>query len=86
MIKFEGEQMKAEFETAFGFPMTDLTASQLWWMTKFGKHLRGRCRSNAALNNYMNRNFTQARFIEIPKVDPHSQQEYKGLEIKMKVQ
>lgn len=49
----------------------NLTLEQLWWLVKFAKHVRGRCRSNPAFNNYMNRNFSPARFQEIPK-------EYKG--------
>lgn len=46
--------------------MEDLTLKQLWWLVKFAKHIRGRCRSNTALNNYLNRNFS-AQFREVSK-------------------
>ena len=81
MIRFEGEELSNEFESAFGYPMDELTVAQLWWIVKIGKHIRGRCRSNVALNNYMNRNF-DARFIEIEKIDTRTEQKYKGLEIR----
>ena len=81
MIRFEGQEVNDEFEAAFGRPLSSLTKAQLWWLVKFGKHLRGRCRSNAALNNYMNRTFVHAQVREIPKIDPYTDKEYKGLEI-----
>lgn len=57
----------------------NLDAKQLWWLTKFAKHVRGRCRSNAAFNNYMNRNFPNARFEEMPK--ERNGRKYIGLKI-----
>ncbi len=64
-------------------PLTieNLTLEQLWWLVKFAKHVRGRCRSNAAFNNYMNRNFAPAQFKEVPK--EYNGKHYMGLQIKV---
>lgn len=58
--------------------LDNLSAKQLWWLVKFAKHIRGRCRSNAAFNNYMNRNFN-AQFQEVPK--EYNGRIYQGLKI-----
>lgn len=56
-----------------------LTVEQIWWLVKFSKHVRGRCRSNAAFNNYMNRNFSHARFETVTK--EYNGKVYQGLKI-----
>lgn len=56
-----------------------LTLKQLWWLVKFAKHVRGRCRNNSAFNNFMNRNFTPAKFSEVPK--EYKGKQYTGLKI-----
>ena len=66
-MNFEGKQLRDEFKAAFGIDVSEMTVRQLWFLTKFGKHVRGRCRSNKAFNNYMNRSFTGARFDEVQK-------------------
>ena len=58
-----------------------LTLEQLWWLVKFAKHVRGRCRNNAAFNNYMNRNFPNAKFREVPK--EYNGKHYMGLQIEV---
>lgn len=58
-----------------------LTVEQLWWLVKFAKHVRGRCRNNSAFNNFMNRNFSPAQFKEVPK--EYSGRMYTGLQIKV---
>lgn len=55
-----------------------LTGEQLWWLVKFAKHVRGRCRNNSAFNNYMNRNFN-ASFREVQK--EFNGRTYTGLKI-----
>lgn len=65
-MNFDGQQVRDEFQAAFGRSIEELTTRQLWWMVKVIKHCRGRCRQNTALNNYLNRNFTGANFREIP--------------------
>lgn len=79
MMNFDNKEMREEFHTAFGKEVEELTVAQLWWLTKFSKHVRGRCRSNAAFNNYMNRNFTNAVFRTVEKEGPNGP--YNGLEI-----
>lgn len=81
-------QLKAEFEKEFG---TKLTARQLWTLVKFAKHVRLRCRNNAAFNNFMNGVFQpHARFVQVTKKHPEgtirrgvnvSGQTYPGLSI-----
>ena len=81
MMQFDGKEVREEFHSAFGKKINELTVDQLWWLVKFSKHVRGRCRSNAAFNNYMNRNFKDAKFYDVVKEGP-SGSEYMGLEIK----
>jgi len=80
MINFDSPGR--EFEAAFGKSVDTLTVEQLWWLVKFGKHIRGRCRSNAALNNYLSRNFKHAKFQQITKTAPDGRT-YPGLSIKI---
>jgi hypothetical protein len=95
MINFDGKELQEEFNKAFGdfvrpgpigltsqtphLTVENLTLEQLWWLTKFAKHVRGRCRSNAAFNNYMNRNFSPARFENVTK--EYNGRTYQGLKI-----
>jgi hypothetical protein len=71
MINFDSPNVQKEFEEAFGFPITNLNAKQIWFLVKLSKHVRGRCRNNSAFNNYFSRIFTHANFREVHK-------EYKG--------
>lgn len=64
MMNFDNAEMRDGFESAFGKPIAELTVEQVRWLCCMIKHCRGRCRSNAALNNYLNRNFTGHRFSE----------------------
>ena len=80
MINFDGKEMQEEFEEAFGFPIEEITVHQAWWLTKFGKHIRGRCRNNSAFNNFMARNFRGLVFHEVTK-EKDNGEKYKGLEI-----
>jgi len=84
MIRFDGPEVKEEFQTAFERDIGTLTEQELWWLVKFAKHVRGRCRNNSAFNNYMNRNFPSASFCEIDKPRDDGEGTYKGLEIKGK--
>lgn len=76
MINFDGKELQEEFNTVFskyedmsGMPLeiNALTVEQLWWLTKFAKHVRDRCRGYTAFNNFMNHNFSPAQFQEILK-------------------
>ena len=66
MMRFDGEQVGQDYEKQFGKPLKDITVGQLWWIIKLAKHVRGRCRSNAALHNYLARTFPQFRFSTMP--------------------
>lgn len=82
MINFTSPEAQLEFEKAFGMKIEDLTTEQLWWLTKFAKHCRGRCRNNSAFNNYANSLFKGARFKDVPK--EYKGKPYKGLQITAK--
>ena len=82
MTNFDGADLTKQFEQAFGKPVSSLTLDQIWWLVKFGKHIRGRCRSNAALNNYLKRNFAHATFREVTKEGPRGP--YTGLAVALK--
>jgi hypothetical protein len=58
----------------------ELNTQQLWALVKFAKHIRLRCRSNSALNNYLNRLFPYATFKEVTKVARNGDK-YQGLSI-----
>jgi hypothetical protein len=62
MMKLEGDKLRHEFETAFGIGLTDFTPVQMMCLVKFAKHIRGRCRNNAALRLYLERNFKHLKF------------------------
>ena len=94
MINFDGKEMQEEFNKVFGnliisdgtinfkhLSINNLSIEQLWWLTKFAKHVRGRCRNNSAFNNYMNRNFAPASFKNILK--EYNGRSYQGLQIKV---
>jgi len=83
MIKFDGPEVAEEFQTAFERDIGTLTERELWWLVKFAKHVRGRCRNNSAFNNFMNRNFA-ADFREVDKPRDDGEGTYKGLEIRVK--
>jgi len=79
MINFDGPELAGEFHEVFGKEISSIDSRQMWWLVKVIKHCRGRCRSNAALNNWLNRNFKHLRFKEVDKEGPRGT--YKGLEI-----
>lgn len=74
--------LKKEIEEQFG---TALTVRQLWALVKLSKHVRMRCRNNAAFNNFMNGMFNpHATFRTIQKTrvsGPYAGQTYPGLSI-----
>lgn len=85
-------KLREEFEKEFG---KDLTPRQLWVLVKFAKHVRLRCRNNAAFNNFANQLFPNARFQQVTKTHPEgtyrrgvnvSGQSYPGLKITVKDQ
>ena len=67
MMRFESEQVKTDFEAAFGMKLEDITPQMARFLVCFSKHVRGRCRSNAALNNYLKRSFPELLFTEVTK-------------------
>jgi hypothetical protein len=69
--------IKEALEAAFG---KNLTAQQLWALTKFAKNVRLRCRNNAAFNNMMSRVFPHATFRQIQKLRTDGTY-YPGLQI-----
>jgi hypothetical protein len=77
------QKIKQDLEAAFG---KNLTAQQLWALTKFAKNVRLRCRNNAAFNNMMGRVFPHASFREVTKQrpswkNPGTMESYPGLQI-----
>lgn len=81
-------KIKESLEKAFG---TNLTAEQLWALTKFAKNVRLRCRNNTAFNNFMGRMFPHATFRTVTKTRPNrynpaQTESYPGLEIAIKGQ
>lgn len=78
MTKFDPQDIKRQWKELFG---TDgPTVLQAWFLVKLSKHVRGRCRSNAAFNNFFNAAFPNLRFKDVPKQNDRGE-EYDGLEI-----
>ena len=73
MIRFEDEK---ELASVLG----EMDIQKMWTLVKFAKHVRGRCRSNAALNNYLGRMFPAFRFEQVTKVREDGSS-YPGLRI-----
>jgi hypothetical protein len=65
MTNFTGKPLQDQFKDAFGKSIEELTPQQIQWIVQFAKHVRGRCRSNNALRNYLNLNFTGHSFKEV---------------------
>lgn len=77
------DSITSAIKEAFG---DKLTAQQLWAIVRFAKHARRYCRSNAALNNALNRMFPHASFRQVTKTRtaprfPGDSLTYPGLEI-----
>jgi hypothetical protein len=75
------EQLKRDFAESFG----EMTAQQLWVLTKFAKMVRLRCRSNSAFNNACSTIFPNARFMQVTKTKKDGTT-YPGLKIVVKEQ
>lgn len=67
MMRFEPSKVLSEFEEAFGIKRDDMTPSQIMFLVKFSKHVRGRCRANNALHNYLRQAFPNMTFREVPR-------------------
>jgi hypothetical protein len=70
-------QAKAEIDAAFP---EGLTPAQIWLVVKIAKHVRLRCRNNAAFNNWFNSVFPAYRFRQVPKKRADGSP-YEGLQI-----
>ena len=77
MTSYDPEEAKRDFEQEFG----QITVSQAWILTKFAKHVRGRCRNNNAFNNYISKCFPHLKFGTVPRTDKQTGRSYDGLEI-----
>lgn len=66
MMDFENPNLRNKFQEAFNADLETLTPQQMQWIVNLAKHVRGRCRSNAALINYLSRNFKHLIFSEEP--------------------
>lgn len=80
------ESIQKAIKESFG---DNLNARQLWALVRLSKHVRKFCRSNAALNNSLNRMFPHASFRQVTKTRPAPRflgdsLTYPGLEISIK--
>ena len=80
-MNFTGTELEEEVEAAFGKPTSEFTTREIWVIVKMIKHCRGRCRNNAALNNWLNHNFPGHRFVAVDKENKTTGETYKGLDI-----
>lgn len=80
--RFEGADVEKAFKEAFGMEIEDITPQQMRFMISLAKHVRFRCRSNAALHAYLKRTFSGLKFQEVPR--EFDGKKYTALEITSK--
>ena len=64
MMNMTAADVKRNFENAFGqlgLTIDKLTSDQVQFIADCGRHMRGRCRSNSALVNWLNSVFPSIR-------------------------
>lgn len=57
MARIEGKAVQDRMCEVFGIDPKDITPAQIFFLVKIAKHCRLRCRSNAALHNWLKRSF-----------------------------
>jgi hypothetical protein len=57
VARIEGSEVQKKMCEVFGLKPEDITPQQVFFLVKIGKHCRLRCRSNAALHNWLKRGF-----------------------------
>lgn len=57
MARIDGAEVQAKMCEVFGIKPEDITPQQVFFLVKIAKHCRLRCRSNAALHNWLKRGF-----------------------------
>jgi len=57
MARIEGSEVEKKVCEVFGLKPEDITPAQVFLLVKIAKHCRLRCRSNAALHNWLRRGF-----------------------------
>ena len=77
-MKYQAIDARRDFESQFG----ELNIEKLWTLVRFAKHVRMRCRSNKAFNNYVNACFPYARFDTVDK-ERRDGTSYQGLSIRI---
>lgn len=77
--RFEGKELRERFQAVFGIDTENLTVEQAWVLVRLVKHVRLRCRSNNALNAYLNRNFRGLTFKQVEK--EYNGRKFPGLQI-----
>ncbi len=67
MMRFTGKEVLEQFTATFGIQPEDMTPEQVMFFVKFSKHIRGRCRNNAALKNHLVSSFPNMTFRDVQK-------------------
>lgn len=57
MARIEGREVQQKMCEVFGIEPKDITPQMVFYLVKIAKHCRLRCRSNAALHNWVRRGF-----------------------------
>lgn len=57
MARIEGKEVQNRLCEVFGMQPSDITPAQVFLLVKIAKHCRLRCRSNAALHNWLKKAF-----------------------------
>lgn len=61
MARIEGREVERKMCEVFGVKPEDITPQMVFFLVKIVKHCRLRCRSNAALRNWLMRGFPSLR-------------------------
>lgn len=65
MARIEGSEVQSQICEAFGIKPEQLTPSQIFLLVRIAKHCRLRCRSNAALNNWLKKGFPALKITTV---------------------
>lgn len=85
MMRFEAQDVEKEFLEVFNLTPETVTPEQIKFLIKFSKHVRGRCRSNVVLHNYLRQSFKMITFKEEQRTNAKTNKDYTVLNITNKI-
>ncbi len=79
--KFEGKDLQAAFQAAFGITVEEVTPQMVNFFMKMMKHGRTFCRNNSALYNFIQREFKALKYKRVQVKSKFNDGTWEALEI-----